>query len=52
VSARELAAERRHRVDDIGKKRYWPLLRFRDRDARLRWERAVFAALTDAGVTP
>jgi hypothetical protein len=50
VSARELAAECRHRVDAIGKKQYWPLLRFRDRDARQRFERSVLGALADAGV--
>jgi hypothetical protein len=51
-SAPEIDGEGRHRIGEDGKRLYWPLLRFRDRDARQRFVRSVLAALADAGVQP
>jgi hypothetical protein len=51
-SAPELDGEGRHRIDENGKRLYWPLLKFSSRERRQRWERLVLNALADAGITP
>jgi hypothetical protein len=51
-SAAEVDGDGRQRLGEGGKKQYWPLIRFRDRDARQRFERAVLGALDAAGVVP
>jgi hypothetical protein len=45
-----LAPDGTHAVDQAGKRRYVPVITFGDCAARERWDRAVLAALADAGV--
>jgi hypothetical protein len=52
ASGSERDGEGRHRIGEDGRKLYWPMIRFKDRDARLRFEKAVLTALADAGVAP
>jgi hypothetical protein len=51
-SAPEIDGEGRHRIGRDGKRLYWPLIRFRDRDARGRFERADLSALDAADIAP
>lgn len=51
-SAPEIDVAGRVRTNDAGKRQYWPLLTFETKEAKARFERAVLAALADAGVVP
>jgi len=49
-SAPEIDAEGHIRINDVGKKQYWPLLTFETKEAKDRFERMGLGALAAAGI--
>lgn len=49
-SAPEIDPDGVQRRDTAGKRQYWPVIQFDNREARERWQKAVLAALSEGGV--